>query len=78
MLSAVPVQFPGNKGALGSDVPGVQSVCREVVMLPSAKDIIGDGIEIVRRVLVTIIVVVTAGEAIQWIGVSGSPRSRKG
>ena len=46
-------------------------------MLPSAKDIIGDGIEIVRRVLVTIIVVVTAGEARQQIGGSGSPRSRK-
>ena len=67
MLSAIPVQFPGNKGALGSDVPGVQSVCREVVMLPSAKDIIGDGIEIVTAVLVAIIVVVVKGKAIHRI-----------
>ena len=47
-------------------------------MLPATKDIIGDGIEIVTAVLVAIIVVVTAGEAIQWIRGIGSPRSRNG
>ena len=33
-------------------------------MLPSAQDILGDGVEVVTAMLVTIIVVVTAGEAI--------------
>jgi len=33
-------------------------------MFPAAKDILGDGVEVVTPMLVTIIVVVTAGEAV--------------
>ena len=36
-------------------------------MLPSAKDILGDGVEIVTAMLVTIIVVVTGGETISRV-----------
>ena len=41
-------------------------------MFPAAKDIIGDGVEVVTRVLVTVIVVITAGETVRRVGGSGS------
>ena len=40
-------------------------------MLSAAKDIIGDGVEIVTGVLVAIIVVVVAGEAVALVAVCG-------
>jgi len=36
-------------------------------MFPAAKDILGDGVEVVTPMLVTIIVVVTAGEAVRRV-----------
>ena len=36
-------------------------------MLPATQDILGDGVEIVTAMLVTIIVVVTGGEAISRV-----------
>ena len=36
-------------------------------MLPATQDILGDGVEIVTAMLVTIIVVVTDGETISWV-----------
>ena len=41
-------------------------------MFPAAKDIIGDGVEVVTRVLVTVIVVVTARETVRSIAGRGS------
>ena len=73
MVSAVhlPVELPGDERALSPAIPVVESLSREVVMLPATKDICGDGIEIVTAVLVAIIVVVTAGEGLTRIGVIG-------
>jgi len=62
-LFVVPVDFSCDKGALGPHVPVVEGVTREVVVFPTAKDIIGDGVEIVSTMLVTIIVVIVAGKA---------------
>ena len=54
----VPVELPGHQGAGGPDVPLSESLLAEVVMLPAAQDILGDGVEVVTAVLVTVIVVV--------------------
>merc|ERR1739838_132201 len=69
----ISVDFSCYKRTLGPHIPEVESISREVVMFPAAKDIIGDGIEVVITVFVTIIVVVTAGEAVGWIGAGCSP-----
>jgi len=67
-LLIIPVNFPGDQGALGSHVPVVESVSREVVMFPAAQDIIGDGVEVVRKVFVAIIEVVTTGKTVLSAG----------
>merc|ERR1739838_645264 len=69
----ISVKLSSYKRTLGPHVSEVKSVSREVVMFPAAKDIIGDGVEVVSTVFVTIIVVVTAGEAVAWIGAGCSP-----
>ena len=51
------VDLPGTHRAGSSPVGGVVTV--DVVMLPATKHILGEGVEIVTRVLVTIIVIVT-------------------
>ena len=69
MVTAVciPVELSGDERTLSPAVPVVESVSREVVMLPATKDICGDGVEIVTAVLVAIIVVVAGGKAIHRI-----------
>ena len=59
----ISVQLPADDRAPPPHVPGVESVAREVVMLPAAQDLCGDWVEIVTTVLVAVIVVVVAGEA---------------
>ena len=61
--SLVPHQLPGYDWASCPGVPVVQCFFREVVVLPPAKDISGDGVKVVTAVLVAVIVVVEAGEA---------------
>ena len=70
-LSDPPIELSADERALGPVVPVVESFTRESVMLPAAKDIIGDGVEIVTGVLVAIIVVVVAGEAVALVAVCG-------
>jgi len=48
-------------------VPLTQGLRAEVVMPPATQDILGDGVEIVTAMLVTIIVVVTGGETISRV-----------
>jgi hypothetical protein len=43
-------------------------------MFPAANDIIGDGVEVVSGVFVTVIVVVTRREAIRSVRAGRSPR----
>ena len=52
----VPVELPGHQGAGGPYIPLSESLLAEVVMLPAAQDILGDGVEVVTAVLVTVIV----------------------
>ena len=70
-LSDLPIELSGDERTLGHVVPVVESVARQSVMLPAAKDIIGDGVEITTGVLVAIIVVVVAGEAVALVAVCG-------
>ena len=70
----ISVQFSGDNWASRPLVPVVDCVSREVVMFPAAKDIIGDGVEVVSTVFVTVIVVVTAGETVSRIVASGRSR----
>ena len=62
-----PVKFSGHKRTGGALVPLIQGLRAEVVMLPATQDILGDGVEIVTAMLVTIIVVVTARETISRV-----------
>ena len=48
--------------ASSSHVPEVESLSREVVLLPAAKNIFGDGVKVVTTVLVAVVVVVVTGE----------------
>ena len=59
-----PLKLSVFKSTLGSHVPAVESLSREVVMFPAAKDITGAWVEVVSTVFVTIIEVVTGGEAV--------------
>ena len=59
-----PVQFSGHKRTGGAMVPLTQGMRAEVVIPPATQDILGDGVEIVPAMLVTIIVVVTAREVV--------------
>ena len=61
--SNISIQFSADDWASSSNVPEVESLSREVVMLPAAKDIIGYRVEIVTTVLVAVIVDVVTGEA---------------
>ena len=45
-------------------VPLIESLRAKVVVFPTAKDILGDGVDVVSVMLVTIIVVVTAAKAL--------------
>ena len=72
----ISVQLSGDDWASSSHVPVVESVSREVVMLPATKDIIGDRIEVVTAVLVAVIVVVVAGEGAHRVGMSGRSISK--
>jgi hypothetical protein len=72
----ISVQLPGDDWTSSSHVPAVQSVSGEVVMLPAAKDIIGDRIEVVTAVLVAVIVVVVAGEGARRVGMRGRSVSK--
>ena len=49
----------------------------EVVMFPAAQDIIGDRVEVVTTVFVTVIVVVTARKTFCRIVASGGPRRKE-
>ena len=62
-----PVKFSGHKRTGGALVPLIQGLRAEVVMPPATQDILGDGVEIVTAMLVTIIVVVTDGETISRV-----------
>jgi len=66
--TVVPVELPGHQRAGGPDVPLSESLLAEVVMLPAAQDILGDGVEVVTAVLVTVIVVVADGETVRRVG----------
>ena len=70
----ISVQLSGYDWASCTLVPEVHCVSREVVMFPAAKDIIGDGVEVVSTVLVTVIVIVTTGETVGRIVASGRSR----
>ena len=70
----ISVQLSGYDWASCTLVPEVHCVSREVVMFPAAKDIIGDGVEVVTTVFVTVIVVVTARKTFCRIVASGGPR----
>ena len=61
----ISVQLPADDWAPSPHVPGVESVSREVVMLPAAKNIVGDGIEIVSTMNVAVIVVVVARKSVR-------------
>merc|ERR1712106_287636 len=63
----VSVQFPRHKRTCRPLVSLIESLRTEVEMFPAAKDILGDGVEVVTPMLVTIIVVVTAGEAVHRV-----------
>jgi len=67
LCTIVPVQFPRHKRTCSTMVSLIESLRTEVVMFPAAKDILGDGVEVVTPMLVTIIVVVTAGEAVHRV-----------
>ena len=67
----ISVQLSGDDWTSSSHIPVVESVSREVVMLPAAKDIIGDRVEVVTAVLVAVIVVVVAGEASRRVVMRG-------
>jgi len=71
LFPIISIELSADERALGHVVPVVESFARESVMLPAAKDIIGDGVEIVTGVLVAIIVIVVAGEAVALVAVSG-------
>ena len=60
----IPVELSCHKRTLCPVVPVVESVSREVVMLPVAENIGTDWVEIVARVLVAVIEVVVAGEGV--------------
>ena len=69
--SNISIQLSGDDWASSSHVPEVESLSREVVMLPAAKNISGDGVEVVTTVLVAVIVVVVTGEASRRVVMRG-------
>ena len=69
--SNISIQLSGDDWASSSCVPEVESLSGEVVMLPAAKDISGDRVEVVTTVLVAVIVIVLAGEASHRIVMRG-------
>ena len=71
--SLISVKFSGYDWASRPRVSVVEGVSREVVMFPVAKDIIGDGVEVVTTVLVTVRVVVTGEECVHRVIMRYSP-----
>ena len=71
--SLISVKFSCYDWASCPLVPIVESFSREVVMFPFAKDIIGDVVEVVTTVFVTVIVVVMGGEGVHRVIVRHSP-----
>ena len=63
----ISVQLSGDNWASRPLVPVVDCVSREVVMFPAAKDIIGDGVEVVTTVFNTVIVVVTGEKGVHRV-----------
>ena len=69
--SNISIKLSGHDWASSSHVPQVESLSREVVMLPAAKNISGNGVEVVSTVLVAVIVVVVTGEASRRVVMRG-------